>query len=691
MYSRNSITFLILAAIILISAAWAPANAVPRQCVILEGFTQWNCGPCANWNPSEDGVLTAMTRDTVIAVKYHGWWPGTNNDQFHLWNVAESTARINLYGVAAIGVPYQVVGGHPLNPQQSVSALRNTVRSRFAANCPCTIEIAALYTGATTVNYSGTVTAESDIIGLRLFVALITNEEHAPPQGSNGETVWYDVFRDMSPNATSGLSLTAGAGETQEFSGTLNCDAGWNANNMTVVAFVQNVSTDEIVQGENTVVEQNYGMALSSIETYQRMINPASGEQNYYLYIDHLGLLDDDYDVQLLGDFPEGWTHTIEATGVAANESEITVPLSYLETSQLTVRLNPNGNPGYVEFTVDVASPNEPLVHDNMSFRIMGGLDILVVDDDESGNFESYFMDAVTPYADSHDLALGIWDTNLDILDNSYFSTTDLIVWFTGNSFQSTHTISALDQLILGDFLSGGGRLLLSGQGIGLDIRLGQFWSNNLHLSPYVLPNPQGDLLEGYLEDPITDEMLISLDGGTGADNQTRQHRILPLDAQATPILRYVSDDDSMDCAVRVEDPNYRAVYFAFGLEGISDDQVRYDLMQNSLDWLYDFSAADDNPAPLPAEFALGQNFPNPFNPETVIPFTLAERSMVTLNVYDILGREVVQLVSGIQDAGMHSVNWNASHLSSGIYFYTLEAVSGNNTFRNTRKLVLMK
>ncbi|MDZ7337714.1 MAG: T9SS type A sorting domain-containing protein [candidate division KSB1 bacterium] len=89
----------------------------------------------------------------------------------------------------------------------------------------------------------------------------------------------------------------------------------------------------------------------------------------------------------------------------------------------------------------------------------------------------------------------------------------------------------------------------------------------------------------------------------------------------------------------------------------------------------------------LPTEFALGQNFPNPFNPTTTIPFSLKTRSYVTLRLFDSLGREVATLLQGNLDAGHHTVTVDASTLPSGVYFYRLEA----GTFTALRKAALLK
>ncbi len=88
-----------------------------------------------------------------------------------------------------------------------------------------------------------------------------------------------------------------------------------------------------------------------------------------------------------------------------------------------------------------------------------------------------------------------------------------------------------------------------------------------------------------------------------------------------------------------------------------------------------------------PADFSLGQNYPNPFNPRTRITYSLAAQSSVSLKVYDILGNEVVILVNTTQGTGVYEVNFNASNLASGLYFYTLKAGS----FTSTKKMMLLK
>lgn len=89
----------------------------------------------------------------------------------------------------------------------------------------------------------------------------------------------------------------------------------------------------------------------------------------------------------------------------------------------------------------------------------------------------------------------------------------------------------------------------------------------------------------------------------------------------------------------------------------------------------------------LPSEYALGQNYPNPFNPSTKISYYLPEKGLVNLSVFNMLGQKVTEIISGLQEAGEHSVEFNASGLNSGVYIYTLQ-VNGRSF---TNKMTLLK
>lgn len=89
----------------------------------------------------------------------------------------------------------------------------------------------------------------------------------------------------------------------------------------------------------------------------------------------------------------------------------------------------------------------------------------------------------------------------------------------------------------------------------------------------------------------------------------------------------------------------------------------------------------------IPSTYELKQNYPNPFNPTTKINYSLKEKGLVQLNVYNMLGQKVAELVNQRQEAGNHSITFNASGLSSGVYLYRIQS----NEFSDSKKFILMK
>lgn len=114
---------------------------------------------------------------------------------------------------------------------------------------------------------------------------------------------------------------------------------------------------------------------------------------------------------------------------------------------------------------------------------------------------------------------------------------------------------------------------------------------------------------------------------------------------------------------------------------------LSYRLKQIDFDGSFKYSKEIEASVKLPAQFSLDQNYPNPFNPATSISYQLPNDEKVVLKIYNILGSEVTTLVNENQSAGNHKVTFDASGLSSGIYFYSIQAGS----FSQTRKMILNK
>ena len=97
--------------------------------------------------------------------------------------------------------------------------------------------------------------------------------------------------------------------------------------------------------------------------------------------------------------------------------------------------------------------------------------------------------------------------------------------------------------------------------------------------------------------------------------------------------------------------------------------------------------AVEDELTVIPRIFVLLQNYPNPFNPTTTIEYVLPKSAEVLLTIYNLRGQEEARIVEGQRTGGYHRVTWDASNVSSGIYFYRLQA----GDFVQTRKMVLLK
>ena len=120
---------------------------------------------------------------------------------------------------------------------------------------------------------------------------------------------------------------------------------------------------------------------------------------------------------------------------------------------------------------------------------------------------------------------------------------------------------------------------------------------------------------------------------------------------------------------------------------GLQSDKYYYRLKQIDFNGSFEYSNVIEAEVNTPVKFELAQNYPNPFNPTTKIDFTIPASGNVILTVYNVLGQEITALVNGFMKSGSHTVDFNASNLNSGLYFYKLEA----NGVSLVKKMMLLK
>ncbi|MFH1011651.1 MAG: lamin tail domain-containing protein [bacterium] len=179
--------------------------------------------------------------------KYHVWWP-SSGDPYYLYNTSENSARANWYGVPSQGVPYLKVDGTLTyvggGQAGNYTIVRNAINTRRAIASPCTIRVTASTVAlpADTIFVTVEVTADVDMHNTdqRLYVELI-HRCH-----TYGSVRWH-IFRNMWPNSN-GYTFQLDAGQTLTYQVACTTSAGWDINDLRIIAFVQRYNTKEVLQ-----------------------------------------------------------------------------------------------------------------------------------------------------------------------------------------------------------------------------------------------------------------------------------------------------------------------------------------------------------------------------------------------------------------------------------------------------------
>ncbi|MDR3627126.1 MAG: T9SS type A sorting domain-containing protein, partial [Ignavibacteriaceae bacterium] len=160
------------------------------------------------------------------------------------------------------------------------------------------------------------------------------------------------------------------------------------------------------------------------------------------------------------------------------------------------------------------------------------------------------------------------------------------------------------------------------------------------------------------------------------ANNGNRSEMSIPLSVlkSANNSIRIIFQDNSSVSPynlMEIDPTDYKTQYYSYKISTVTD--------------------VKDKNAITKITYKLSQNYPNPFNPSTIINYQLSDRNNVSIKIYNLLGQEIETLINKVQPAGKYSVAFNSSangiHLSSGVYFYRLQA--GN--YIETKKMILLK
>jgi archaellum component FlaG (FlaF/FlaG flagellin family) len=667
---------------------------------LVERFTNASCGPCAELNTQ---WYTATTQNYVNSglishVVYNVWWPGAG-DPMYILNQNDNTTRTNYYGCNY--VPWIDVNGTHISETQG--AFTSAVSNGNAQYAPFHIVISQgivsnnlIEVGVKIIRDPGDVTTFGNV---KLRVALTEKTvAFSSPPGGNGERVFYSICRKMMPNAVGSTFTIPAPGDSTFISLQYVPTAAFlqavNMDSLRVVAFIQDDSNRQIYQSKMYDINKNFMATITTPDDYY--FGASTGTAVYKAYIKNIGLFMDTYNINISFDGPSGWSNTFTTINGTFNLSETdAVALSPGDSTEVQINVNGNSINGYGKTTVHFISNQGSF--GNAEFRYTTfGLDVLVVDDDDGQNYESYIENELV----SLNAEYGIITSDFIPVNADSLNTFNVIVWNTGITEPG---ISIAEMNVIKTFLDNGGNLYLNGVDIAYQLadpsspyystETFNFFTNYLH-SSYILREHSAVITLGISGDPITDGLaMMNLTGGTGANtiNHSQGHYVNQISAEGmynANILSFWQKPDEHPAIRAFHGISGKVVFTAFGFESIALAERRELFAQRIIEWLSTPVSVEENPSDLlPASFELQQNYPNPFNPETIIEFKVSDIAPVSIKVYDLIGREVTTLVNEVKQPGVYRVTFDGEKLASGVYFYKM--IAGDFSF--VKKMNLLK
>ena len=599
-----------------------------------------------------------------------------NEEFLHLdWHTSgalangQGAARAGYYGVS--GVPHVRFDGYDqvVGAGDSLSAY-NQYRTRITnhLNDPAY----AQFLIDAEVNFSpsgGAITVDVEVApgetisnpgDVRIRAAVYENDIELCCEPNTGNDHWKYIARLM---IFQDVLTVSTSGEIQSLQQNFAVDPSWDATNLNVVVWVQRETTKRVLQGGKAL--KPYGVSVSNLDALVTSTQGTPAE--FDTEVTYTGSTDDDVTVTLdKTALPAGWDAELQ-WGVVTNPNAITIPgMTQGQMEAITVRTIPNQTPGIGTVTATTAPVGNPGLGVSSDYSLFSNTPaILYVDDDNGEDYGPLFEDALTGAGYSflsREIAV---DGDPDAVDLFGY---DAVVWGTG--WANFNTIPEASQEALQAYLDAGGNCFVSSQGVlahlGINVftetYLGVTGSSNFVGAPSVTGvagDPIGDGLSFAMTPPFSD-LADVITSGTG-----------------TIWLNGANGD----VGIRNDAGSFRTVLMSASFEGVPGAESST-VMQRIIDWLLAGGGASDV---APAEsvsdlsLALWQNTPNPFATTTRVRFAVPREGAVRLDVFDVTGRRVVNLVDRVLATGEHSVVWGGAdaagrRVASGVYLYRLQA-----------------
>ncbi len=399
---------------------------------------------------------------------------------------------------------------------------------------------------------------------------------------------------------------------------------------------------------------------------------------------------------------------------LAADENTLTKELNSFDFNSPAEFINPTSDEVYFFYLTAVDSiGNESKISDTYSrssyFDGTTFPKALIVDGFDRYGGSASWAEPTHTFNTDYFAALTVSDSivlsscaNEAVTDNSIdLNNFDMVFWYVGDESTVLETFSVAEQQKLQNYLENGGKLFVTGSEIGWDLGRSHTASASNDLNFY-----QNYLKASFIDDGSSSMNLVTgISGSIFEGVSASIGQIYPED--------YPDDIDPVNGSSAILNFNQfrsgavfrkagvaytgtfgnsadigKVIYFSFPWETTASFTQRRNLISKVLDYFDLATNIADEINPVSAfDYKLEQNYPNPFNPATTINYSILEKNIVRLAVYDVLGREVDVLINEEKNAGNHKVVWNADKFASGVYFARITA----GDYKETIRMILLK
>jgi hypothetical protein len=494
------------------------------------------------------------------------------------------------------------------------------------------------------------------------------------------------TVRDMLPTTT--ITTLTSPGDSIVITKKFKVDPAWNAEELHVAVFLEDTSPKLVVNAQ--IMPDPFNNAFVHTDSYASEVG-FLGEAIYHTVLENTGVMADTITVDIANEIlPDGlgafdWVGFYCDSGGACHFGPWDYVLEPGEAETFDVHLvdGVGTTAGMALTTLTAASKSDPMSISSESFAtFVETPSILLVDDDHGQTHETHLKTAV----EEAGYTARVIDADADgrpgeTMLSSYWA----VLWTTANG-DATY-LDVDDEQNMAAYLDGGGNLMLASMDyLSSRVETHAFVTDYLHIDSWT-NNNGGFVMTGVPSDDISDGMSLTIIGGPFTVNNTDA---VTVSSPAEVIFTSPPGNKGL----KVAEDDHKVVFLAFPFECVktttADPDNQRSLVARILDWFDSPSGIEDGEL---HRLAIGQNFPNPFNPVTRIAFTVPEKAgRVTLNVHNVSGRLVRTLVDETMPAGPALVVWDGTdndgtRLPSGVYFARL-AAGEESTFR---KMTLLK